>query len=104
MRAVLLHPHDPCVPYASGVGTMINAFITCAPEDLQVELVGITSDPKDSRLRSWHSVEVEGRQLRWFPLLVDHPSIRARVPLSFRYTFLLEIKLIEKPIFVDLFP
>lgn len=66
---------------------MINAFITCAPEDLQVELVGITSDPKDSRLRSWHSVEVEGRQLRWFPLLVDHPSIRARVPLSFRYTW-----------------
>ena len=66
---------------------MINAFITCAPEDLDVELIGITSDPTDPRLGSWQEVEVEGRPLKWFPLMVDHPSIRARIPLSLRYTW-----------------
>ncbi|MDP6850812.1 MAG: hypothetical protein QF524_07740, partial [Planctomycetota bacterium] len=90
MRVVLLHPHDPDVPYASGVGTMINTFISCAPDDMDIELLGITGDPNAVPLGKLRDTEVDGRPIRHLPILVDHPSIRSRIPLSFRYTWLLK--------------
>ena len=90
MRAVLLHPHDPDVPYASGVGTMINTFIACAPEGMEIELLGITGNPESIELGKWRTTTVDGRTIRHLPILVDHPSIRSRIPLSLRYTCLLK--------------
>ncbi len=87
MRAVLLHPHDPCVDYASGVGTMINTFIACAPKDLELRLVGISVEPDRRPVGEWREVEVGGRRLSQFPLLAAHPSIRSRVPVSLKYTW-----------------
>ncbi|MCH2112432.1 MAG: glycosyltransferase, partial [Planctomycetes bacterium] len=87
MRAILLHPHDPEVAYASGVGTMINAFVAHAPPEIQIDLLGITGDPQKNPLGDWQDSEVAGKALRWNPIVVDHPSIRSRVPLSFRYTW-----------------
>ncbi len=86
MRAWILHPHDPCVDYASGVGTMINTFIANAPEVLEIKLVGITVEPDRRPVGQWSTVEVGGRAIEQLPLLSAHPSIRSKVPVSFSYT------------------
>ncbi|RMH04093.1 MAG: glycosyltransferase [Planctomycetota bacterium] len=86
MLAWILHPHDPCVDYASGVGTMINTFIAHAPADLEVRLAGITVEPERRPVGRWSEVEVGGRRIRQLPLLAAHPSIRSRIPVSLRYT------------------
>lgn len=86
MRAWILHPHDPCVDHASGVGTMINTFVACAPADLELRLVGISVDPVARPLDAWRTVEVGGRPLAFLPIVAAHPSVRSRVPLSLKYT------------------
>jgi glycosyltransferase involved in cell wall biosynthesis len=69
---------------------MINTFISCAPDDMDIELLGITGDPNAVPLGKLRDTEVDGRPIRHLPILVDHPSIRSRIPLSFRYTWLLK--------------
>jgi glycosyltransferase involved in cell wall biosynthesis len=86
VQAWILHPHDPCVDYASGVGTMINTFIANAPEDLEVRLVGITVEPEARPLGQWTRVSVGGREIEQLPILEAHPSIRSRVPVSLSFT------------------
>ena len=86
MRAWILHPHDPCVDYASGVGTMINTFIANAPEDLELKLIGITVDPAHRPVGQWSKVTVGGREIDQLPVLAAHPSIRSRIPVSLSYT------------------
>ena len=95
MRAWILHPHDPCVDYASGVGTMINTFIANAPEELEIKLVGITVEPEQRPVGQWSRVEVGGRAIDQLPVLSAHPSIRSRIPVSLSFTRKLKRRLRE---------
>ncbi len=66
---------------------MINTFIACAPAELEIRLVGATSDPGQRPLGEWQDVQVGWRTLPYLPIVLGHPSERSRVPLAFRYTW-----------------
>jgi len=84
MKLTLIHQHDPTIAHVGGIGTFINTFIGNAPEDLEVHLIGVTSQADQFRVGHWHSLSLGGRAFRFFPMLETNPVHVPTIPLSFR--------------------
>lgn len=82
MKVVLIHQHDPTIPHVGGIGTFIDTFIRNAPSDLEVHLVGVTAQPSMYPVGQWHSLSMDGKGYRFFPLLIADPVHVPFLPLS----------------------
>ena len=89
MRVILIHQHDPSINYAGGIGTFIRTFIAHAPADLDIDLIGVTANPRMFPLGRWQQLVVGKKSFRFLPLVAAHPVHRGGVPLSLRLTMAL---------------
>lgn len=81
----IVHPVDLARPKVGGIHAFISAFVRFLPDDFAVEHLGLTGRDGPPAHR-WSELEVEGRGIRVFPLLVEADvEHRARVPLGARY-------------------
>ncbi len=85
-RLVIVYPADPLGIIPGGVDTYIRGLIRWAPEDIDISLVGITTDPSARPLGRWLSCNIGPKKFRFFAVLWEkHPGQRIGLPLSVRF-------------------
>lgn len=84
-RIVTIHPYDPVVSNAGGIGTIIRSLAKFSPQDFHVRLVGITGDPARYPLGQWSWVSIDGVRIRFMPVLRADRRQRSMVPLTLRF-------------------
>lgn len=88
-RVIIIHQHDPTVSHVSGIGTFIDTFITYAPDDFEISLIGVTADPRRHPVGRWDRLHIGGRVCSFLPIVAGHSTHRGRLPLSLRLTMAL---------------
>ena len=88
-RVLILHQHDPFIHHVGGVGTFINTFLRHAPEDFEVRLVGVSTDPQKRPVGKWQSTRLNGNTFDFLPIVHAHPTYHGRFPLSIRFAWAL---------------
>lgn len=69
---------------AGGIATFVRSFIRHAPDDFVVALVSMTAS--DEEVGRWHSSEVGGRGIHFFPVgQISDANRRAAIPLAMRF-------------------
>jgi glycosyltransferase involved in cell wall biosynthesis len=93
IRIRTFYPADPLGVVPGGVDTFIRGLIKWAPDDIQYELVGMTTDPDARPVGQWTQCAIGRRNFDFFPLVhVRDPGHRSRVPLSVRFTASLALR------------
>ena len=82
----IFYQFNPWESSIGGIQTIIRYFIKYAPQDFDVQLVGTESDPTH-RVGEWYMSQLDGRDLRFFPLFqLRNDDVRQVIPTSVRYT------------------
>jgi glycosyltransferase involved in cell wall biosynthesis len=87
VRPLILLPADPFGAKIGGIQTFVREFVRFSPDDFDIEGVGCTSDERSRPLHRWTRIDVDGRSIRYLPILrIADVHRRSRVPLSLRFT------------------
>lgn len=88
-RVHIIHQHDPAINHVGGVGTYINTFFKYAPEDFEVSLIGVSTDPEKRPVGKWQKFTIDGvdREFDYLPIVGAHPTYHYKVPLTIRFTW-----------------
>lgn len=89
IRILIIHMHDPAIDHVGGLGTFINSFVKYAPEDFEVSLIGVSSEPEKRPVGEWQQLQISGRTLKYLPIVNAHPTYHGRYPLSIRFVWAL---------------
>lgn len=82
----IFYPADPAGVVPGGVDTFLRGIIKYAPDDIKIDLVGMTTDINSRPLGVWSECSVDGRAFRFFPVVAVRSSAeRSKIPLSVRY-------------------
>ena len=89
-RPLVFHAADLGGTKIGGIQSFVRGFAQFAPEDFVVECVGATSDVAARPVGRWTEIDVEGRSVRYLPVVRTDPSERrGRVPVALSYTLAL---------------
>lgn len=87
VKISIIHPMDPLGNKIGGIQTFIKNFIKYAPDDFEVEVVGVTSDKKNRPVGKWQRVAVHKKNINFLPVLyVRDENVRTKIPLSLKFT------------------
>jgi glycosyltransferase involved in cell wall biosynthesis len=83
VRVRIFYQTDPAGTIPGGIDTFIRGIIKAAPHDIEISVVGLTTDPAARPVGRWSECVVDGRRVWFFPVgqLKDARG-RSRVPLS----------------------
>jgi glycosyltransferase involved in cell wall biosynthesis len=82
----IFYQFDPWNSTIGGIQTLICSFLKYAPDDFQLRVVGITSDPNVT-LGRWHELEFNHQPVLFMPLLyIENDDIRGLIPTTLKYT------------------
>jgi len=83
----IVYPTDPLGIVPGGTDTCIRDILRCAPDDMEMRLVGVTSDSLSRPVGRWHNCEISGKSFKFYPVLsVDNLKHQMRIPLSAKFT------------------
>jgi glycosyltransferase involved in cell wall biosynthesis len=86
VRVCILYPADPMGVIPGGIDSVIRGILRWAPNDLEMSIVGVSTDPERRPLSRWISCSIGGRAFEFFPLIKFEKSGRqAKLPLTLRY-------------------
>lgn len=87
IRPLVIVPLDPFSQKIGGIKTFVSDFIRFAPPDFEPEVVGCTGDVDARPVGRWQSLAIDGRPVRFLPVL-STPDVNRRtaVPLSLTFT------------------
>jgi glycosyltransferase involved in cell wall biosynthesis len=86
VRVCIIYPADPMGVIPGGIDSVIRGILRWAPNDLEMSIVGVTTDPENRSPNKWISCSIGGRAFEFFPLIKFEKSGRqAKVPLTLRY-------------------
>jgi glycosyltransferase involved in cell wall biosynthesis len=90
IKVILLYPMDLLGSKEGGTETFIRGFIKHAPEDFDLEFVGVTSDRRARPPRRAQRVCIFGRTVMFRPMIfVRDENRRGKIPVSLRFTLAL---------------
>ncbi|MGQ0592748.1 MAG: glycosyltransferase family 4 protein [Gammaproteobacteria bacterium] len=73
-----------------GIDTFIRGLLRWAPDDIDMSLIGMTTDTAARPVGRWQGCRVAAHPFRFFPVLGEAGAgVRARIPLSLRFTLAL---------------
>jgi len=82
-KVCIVYPADPVGVIPGGIDTFIRGILRWAPEDVEVDLVGVSTDTCARPLGRWTECDLGRRSYRFFPVAaLNNPQSRGRVPLS----------------------
>lgn len=85
-KLVIIYPADPLGIIPGGVDTYIRGIIRWAPENIEVSLIGITTDPSQRPVGKWMLCNIGPKTFRFFAVAWEkHAGLRMRLPLSVRF-------------------
>ena len=86
VRVCIVYPADPIGVIPGGIDSFIKGVLRWAPIDLQMSIVGVTTDPKSRPPNRWISCSNGGRAFEFYPAVEFEKSGRqAIMPLTVRY-------------------
>ena len=75
IRVVMVHQYDPTLEtQVGGVEVFVNTFVKYAPEDIEVRMVGVTSDARAHPVGHWQPITLGGRRTQFLPLVAAQPE------------------------------
>ena len=90
VRLSIFHQFDIFGTKVGGIETFIKGFVKFAPDDFEIELVGLSEDPEERRIGVRAETEFEGRAVFNRPVLfAPRLNFPSRIPLSLKYTWAL---------------
>lgn len=82
----IVYPTDPLGIVPGGTDTCIRDILRFAPQDIQMSVVGVTTDPIARPARQWHRCRVSDREFLFYPVLaVRDLDKQMRIPLTLRF-------------------
>ncbi len=76
-----------------GIDTFIRGLLRWAPGDIDMSLIGMTTDTTARPVGRWQGCSLSAHPFRFFPVLGDvGAGVRARIPLSLRFTLALKAR------------
>ncbi len=90
IRVRIFHPGDPLGTRSGGIETFIRGIARWAPEDIDISVVGVTSDVEQRPVGRWTVCDVGRRTFRFFAVLAEDGarrpgSLPPSLPLCLRY-------------------
>jgi len=87
VRVRVFYQTDPAGIISGGIDTFIRGMIKAAPADIEISVVGLTTDAAARPVGRWSECAVEGRRVWFFPVgRLRNPRGRSRIPLSLQLT------------------
>jgi glycosyltransferase involved in cell wall biosynthesis len=81
----IFYQFDPWHSTIGGIQTLIGSFIKYAPVEIDLRLVGLTSD-RQMAVGQWHRREWAGRELLFMPLFyLQNDDVRHLIPTTLKY-------------------
>src|SRR3954469_990215 len=88
VRVRTFYQTDPAAIIPGGIDTFIRGILKAAPGDIELSVVGLTTDPAARPVGRWTECKVDGRSVWFFPVgWLRNPSGRSRIPLSLQLTW-----------------
>ena len=92
-KVTIVYPTDPLGVVPGGTDTCIRDILRCAPSDIQMQLVGVTTDPVNYPVGQWSVGVLNGKSFRFYPLMgVRSLERQMKIPLSAKFTLRLFFK------------
>lgn len=86
VRVRIFYPADPLGTVPGGIETFIRGVIGWAPADIEVSVVGLTTDAAARPPGRWLTLTCRGRAFRHFPAFVLRaPGRQPRIPATLRH-------------------
>jgi glycosyltransferase involved in cell wall biosynthesis len=87
IRVRIFHQLDPAGVVTGGIDTFVRGLIKAAPPDIQISLVGLTTDNERRPVGRWTSLDLPGGRVDFFPVGRNrNPAGRSGIPLSLKLT------------------
>lgn len=85
-RVCIIYPADPLGVIPGGIDSFIKGVLRWAPDDLQMSIVGVTTEPENRPLKQWTNGSMGDRTFDFYPAVTFEKSERqAKLPLTMRY-------------------
>jgi glycosyltransferase involved in cell wall biosynthesis len=85
-KVSVIYQADPLGTIASGIDTFIRGILRWAPDDLEISLVGVTTDNNERPVGRWSVCDLGPIKYRFFPVTqYESPETRGIIPLSVRF-------------------
>ena len=92
VKLLIIYPTDPFGPKVGGTETCLKGFIKNAPEDFDIEFVGISSDRKKRLPKKWIKLKFGNKEFNFLPLFFEKDeNKKTKIPLSLRFTLALRL-------------
>jgi glycosyltransferase involved in cell wall biosynthesis len=86
IRLGIVNPSDPVGSLPGGIESFIRGTIRCAPDDIDISVIGVTTDPVARPVGCWTDCTVRGSSYRHFPVShIPEPGARRRIPETARF-------------------
>lgn len=83
----IIYPTDPLGVVPGGTDTCIRDILKCAPEDVRMRLIGVSTDPDARPAGKWTTCDISGNKYEFYPVItVSDLRKQMRVPLSLKFT------------------
>jgi len=87
VKVCIIYPADPMGIIPGGIDTFIRGILRWSPEDIDISLVGVTTNPQERPVGQWTNCDVGRRKYKFFPVAnLENPESRGRIPLSILFT------------------
>jgi glycosyltransferase involved in cell wall biosynthesis len=93
VSACIVFPTDPMGLVPGGIDTFIRGLLRWAPDDIDMSLIGMTTDDTAWPVGRWHVCNAGGHPFRFYPVLREvGAGVRTPIPLSLRFTLALKAR------------
>lgn len=83
----IIYPADPAGTIPGGIDTFIRGILKWAPDDIEMHLVGVSTDPKQRPVGEWTQCDLGRRKFWFYPVYaLGDPGKRSKIPLSLRFS------------------
>ncbi|MGH8569573.1 MAG: glycosyltransferase family 4 protein, partial [Gammaproteobacteria bacterium] len=91
VSACIVFPTDPIGLIPGGIDTFIRGLLRWAPGDIDMSLIGMTTDTTARPVGRWQGCSLSAHPFRFYPVLGEaQAGVRTRIPLSLRFTLALK--------------
>lgn len=84
VRSAIVLPADPARMRIGGIASFVRSFVRFAPTDFDVAMIGVSGDRGVGR---WSTAELEGRTIRFLPVVRADTERRSSIPLALRFAW-----------------
>lgn len=92
-RVCIVYPADPLGIIPGGIDTFIRGILRWAPDDIEIRVVGVTTDSENRPVKQWTTCQLGDRRFQFLPIIaIDNSERQARIPVTLRFLLALVIR------------